>query len=377
MRSIQSQIQGAIDQLVESGVEQGVQVAVYHKGELVVDAVAGLADPTSGRAVTSDMPFWSASTGKGVTATVANVLVERGVLRYDLPIVEVWPEFGAHGKEKATLWHALTHSIGVPGVLPETTPEDLCNWEKMCTMIANEPLWWEPGTKTGYHAQSFGYIVGEIIRRATGKPISQVLREEVSGPLGVAGELFFGVPPSELGRLARMEEAPGSAESEMPPEMLAEIPFFRVVQGYTAAPMAAMPDAAFGNRPDVLTSDIPAGGTMTARAVARMYAALMDTVDGVRLVSPERLREITAPAITGDDVVAGFPTTRALGYNIGFWGPIDRPTLFGMAGSGGSAAYADTASRTAIALTRNRLTYTEYNTFNQVGEIVMRELGEM
>jgi CubicO group peptidase (beta-lactamase class C family) len=125
----------------------------------------------------------------------------------------------------------------------------------------------------------------------------------------------------------------------------------------------------------VLAADIPAGGTMTARAVARMYAALLGEVDGVRLVSPKRLREMTAVAISGDDEVSGFPTTRALGYDIGFYGPLDSPTLFGMAGSGGSAACADTASGIAIALTRNRVTYGEYSTFNQIGAIVTQALA--
>jgi CubicO group peptidase (beta-lactamase class C family) len=375
MSDMQKQVQHAIDQLVETGAERGLQVAVYRHGDLVVDAVAGVADAATGRLVTSDTPFYSTSTGKGVTATVVHVLVERGALSYDTPIVELWPEFGAHGKERATLRHALTHSIGVPGVPVDTTPEDLCDWQKMCASIANAKPWWEPGSRTGYHAQTFGYIIGEIVRRATGKPISQILREEVAGPLGVADELFFGVPTSELGRLARLEEAETSAE--MPAEMPPDIPFFRVVDGYTAAPPAAMPDAAFGNRADVLSADIPAGGTMSARAVARMYAALLGKVDGVRLVSPERLREISAVAISGEDAVVGFPTTVALGYAIGFYGPLDSPTLFGMAGSGGSAAYADTARGIAIAMTRNRLTYGEYSTFNQIGGIVVKALAEV
>jgi CubicO group peptidase (beta-lactamase class C family) len=374
MSDMQKQVQHAIDQLVESGAERGLQVAVYQHGKLVVDAVAGLADPATGRPVTSDTPFYSTSTGKGVTSTVVHVLVERGVFGYDTPIVELWPEFGAHGKETATVRHALTHSVGVPGLPVDTTPEDLCDWQKMCDVIASARPWWEPGTKTGYHPQTFGYIVGEVVRRATGKPISQILREEVAGPLGVADELFFGVPKSELGRLARLEEAESGAE--MPAAMPEDIPFFKVVHGYTAAPLAALPNANFGNRTDILTADIPAGGTMTARAVARMYAALLGKVDGVRLVSPERLREITAVAISGDDQVSGFPTTLALGYGIGFFGPLDSPTLFGMAGSGGTAAYADTASGVVLALTKNRVSTGEFNTFSHVGEIIMKAAAE-
>ncbi|MEV7967975.1 serine hydrolase domain-containing protein [Sphaerisporangium sp. NPDC088356] len=376
MSDVQKQVQIAIDQLVESGAETGVQVAVYREGRLVVDAVAGAADAETGRPITSSTPVFSTSTGKGVTSTVVHVLAERGVLGYDTPIVDLWPEFGAHGKQAATVRHALTHSTGVPGLPVDTTPEDLCDWEKMCAAIADAEPWWEPGTKTGYHAQSFGYIIGEIVRRATGLPISQVLREEVAGPLGVADELFFGVPESELGRLARLDEP--ASDFEMTADMLEGIPFFKVVHGYTAAPMAALPDAAYGNRADVLMSDIPAGGTMSARAVARMYAALLGEVDGVRLVSPERLREITSVAMTGLDEVAGFPGTKALGYNIGFpsLNASPAPTVFGMAGSGGTAAYADTATGVAFALTKNRVSAGEFTTVEQIGEIVKNSLTD-
>jgi CubicO group peptidase (beta-lactamase class C family) len=125
MSDAQKLVQEAVGQLVECGTETGLQVAVYQHGELVVDVVAGVADSSTGRLVTPATSFYSASTGKGVTSTVAHVLVERGALDYDTPIVELWPEFGAHGKENAT--HVLTHTVGVPGVPPDTTPEDLGN----------------------------------------------------------------------------------------------------------------------------------------------------------------------------------------------------------------------------------------------------------
>src|SRR5215510_7867838 len=143
MSDIQQQVQHAIDQLVESGAERGLQVAVYQNGRLVVDAVAGIADPASGRPVTSDTPFFSFSIGKGVAATVVHVLAQRGILDYDTPIVELWPEFGAHGKEKATVRHALSQSVGVPGLPKGLTVADMCNWEKMCAIIADAEPWWE------------------------------------------------------------------------------------------------------------------------------------------------------------------------------------------------------------------------------------------
>src|ERR687897_1680749 len=161
MTDIQKQVQQAIDRLVESGAERGLQVAAYRNGELVVDAVAGDADPETGRPVTSDTLFFSYSIGKGVASTVVHVLAERGILDYDTRIVELWPEFGAHGKESATVRHALTHTVGVPGILDGTTPEDLCDWDKMCAVIADAEPWWEPGPRVAYHAYPFGYIIAE------------------------------------------------------------------------------------------------------------------------------------------------------------------------------------------------------------------------
>jgi CubicO group peptidase (beta-lactamase class C family) len=369
MNDLQQQVQEAIDRLVESGVERGMQVAVYRRGEPVVDAVAGVADPTTGRPVTSDTPFYAYSVGKGATATVAHVLVERGIFGYDTPIVELWPEFGAHGKENATVRHALTHTVGVPGIPADTTPEDLCDWDRMCAVIADSEPWWEPGARTAYHAYPFGYIIGEIVRRATGKPISQVLREDVAGPLGIADELYFGVPESELGRLARLEDAEGSAEflAAMPDDA----PFFKL------GPRAVSPTAEFGNRADVLMADIPAGGKMSARAMARMYAALLDEVDGVRLVSPERLREITAVAFSGVDQIMGNPVSWALGYAIGRLGsdPQETSTAFGLGGVGGSFAYADSATGVTFALTKNRLT-PDFSAAEQIDQIVTKAVAE-
>src|SRR5215207_5720854 len=137
MNDIQYQVQQAIDQLVESGAERGLQVAVYRHGEPVVDAVAGVADPATGRLVTSETPFFSYSIGKGVAATVVHVLAERGAIAYDTPIAELWPEFGAHGKDKATVRHVLSQSVGVPGLPPGLTVDDLCDWDKMCAIIAD------------------------------------------------------------------------------------------------------------------------------------------------------------------------------------------------------------------------------------------------
>jgi CubicO group peptidase (beta-lactamase class C family) len=352
MSDIQDRVQETIDDLVASGAEQGLQVAVYADGELVVDAVAGIADPATGRAVTSDTPFFSYSIGKGVAATAVHVLAEQGVVDYETPIAEVWPEFAAHGKSAITLRHALSQSAGVPGLPQDITIDDLPDWEKMCAVVADETPWWEAGTKIGYHAITWGFLVGEFVRRVTGKKISQIAREQVAAPLGIERELMLAVPAADLDRLAVNEDAPvaqGQGDGQdwaMPPDS----PMMRI------GPWEAT-SAAYGNRADVRQADIPAGGTVTARGVARMYAALLGPVDGVRLISRERLERVSAVAASGEDQVFGFPSAWGLGYSLGQSQSNAHETqhVFGVGGAGGSNAYADRRTGTTFALTKNRL----------------------
>ena len=367
--SAQKQVQDAIDQLVDTGAERGIQVAAYREGELVVDAVSGVADPATGRLATSSTPFYNFSIVKGAASTIAHILVERGLFGYDTPVADLWPEFGAHGKQAVTVRHVLSHSAGVPQIPLDTSLEDLCNWDKMCSAIAGEELWWEPGTKVGYHAYTFGYIVGEIVRRTTGKPISALLREAVAAPLGVGDEIYFGMPAPEHHRLARLEDAPmppGFVMPEMPPDL----PMFK------AGPMWTVPSAQLGNRTDILSADIPAGGKTSARAIARMYAALLGAVDGVRLIPPPRLRQATALSMSGMDQVFGNPSSWALGYSLGRLGstPEESPTVFGIGGFGGSFACGDTATRVAFAITKNRLTM-DFSAATKLGNLVTAALS--
>jgi CubicO group peptidase (beta-lactamase class C family) len=367
MGDLQRQVQEAIDRLVESGTERGIQVAVYRDGQQVIDAVAGVADPASGRPVDAGTVFYNFSVVKGAAATIAHMLAERGLFGYDTPVAELWPDFAAHGKQAVTVRQVLNHTAGVPAIPLDTTVEDLCDWDRMCAAVADAELWWEPGTKVGYHAYTFGYIVGELVRRVTGKPISQVLAEEVAGPLGVAGELWFGMPASEHHRLAPLEDEPGAAEAaaQMMASLPPDLPMFK------SAPPELFPNAAFGNRPDTLAADIPAGGKTSARAIARMYAALLGEVDGVRLLTPERLAEATAISSSGTDEVFGQPTAWGLGYGIG--GPTGdaqaAPTTFGLGGVGGSFACGDTASGLAWAVTKNRIS-NDFSTSTRLGGLI-------
>ncbi|QEO14917.1 beta-lactamase family protein [Agromyces intestinalis] len=364
---------------IAAGTETGVQLTVFRDGRLVADVAAGTAEPRGARPVTPDTLVYSASTGKAVASTVAHVLVERGLFELDTPLVEFWPEFGAHGKQGITLRHVLTHSAGLPALPLDITVEQLTDWEWMSAMLAGAEPRWAPGERVGYHAGTFGHLVGEFVRRATGRPISQVLADEVAGPLGIADELYFGVPDRELPRVATLENDPqGHAIFTSLPD---QFPLFQ------AAPRQVVPDAVFGNRADVLTSDLPYQGTMTARALARMYAALVGEVDGVRLVSPDRLAALAAPALPGAiDEVTGAPAIWSVGYAAA-WPPASgsdasgdagvlrdvapgHPTSFGMGGIGGSGGWADPVTRVAVAVTKTRFNPVDASLMQQVTDLV-------
>jgi CubicO group peptidase (beta-lactamase class C family) len=259
-----------------------------------------------------------------------------------------------------TLRDVLLHTAGVPGLPADITVADMCDWERMCALVAAAEPWWPPGTETGYHAQTFGYLLGETLRRATGRPLSTLLRELVTEPLGVEGEVHFSVPENLLARVAT--QVAGPAHERPPPGSPAA----------RATPAAVMPDAAYANRRDVLTSDIPSAGTMSARGVARVYAALLGHVPGVRLVSPERLALMAAPAFSGVDQVMGFPTTWAYGYSPYRPGGVAgrAGSTFGMIGVNGSAAWADIDTGVAVAVTRNRFGAGDLTAAEAVGRIV-------
>ncbi|MFC6084773.1 serine hydrolase domain-containing protein [Sphaerisporangium aureirubrum] len=368
MSDLQQQVQDAIDGLVASGAERGLQVAVYRDGELLVDAVAGVADAETGRALTGDTPIYSSSTGKSLTSAVVHVLAERGVLEYDAPIADVWPEFAAHGKGRATLRQVLDFSVGLPAVPADTTPEDLVDWEKITAALADAEPWWEPGTKIGYHPQTFGYLVGEVVRRATGRRISQVLAEEVAGPLGIADEVFFGVPAEHLSRVAKLEAAGPPIDLDQLEAMMPT--FFKI------APRAVQLSPELCNRADFLGADIPAGGTVTARGVAKVYAALLGPVDGVRLISPERLKEVSQVSSQGVDEIFSYPTQYGLGYNLAR--PVATPPpgpIIGWPGAGGSLADADLGTGTALAITKVSFSPGDYTTVGVVSDIVTKALA--
>ena len=359
--ALQAKVQRMVDGLILSGREIGVQVAAYLDGTMIVNCAAGLADESNSAMVTPDTPFFSYSTGKGLTSTIAHVLVEQGKLDYDMRIADVWPEYARHDKKMTTLRHALTHEAGVPILPSYTTPEDFLDWDRMCRTIAGTAPVWEPGTRHGFHEWTYGWLIGEVVRRAVHRPIGWVLAEDIARPLHAEREMFFGVPPQDLPRVARLKDRNWDAALQVLSERIEN--FDRI------APPGVRPDATIGNRRDILRADIPAVATVSARAIARMYAALMGEVDGVRLISPERLKEITTVHTTGPDWAFGGDLPKTLGYvsQLG-------NTRFGWSGNGGSLAGFYPELGLALAITKNCLGTAEDDPMEGIAAVIHAEV---
>ncbi|WP_367125987.1 serine hydrolase domain-containing protein [Streptomyces phytohabitans] len=342
---VQERVRRHLDVLVASGAETGVQVAVHHHGRLIVDAVAGTDEPDgtgTGQPLTSTTPVLSFSTGKNVSAVLAHLLVARGLLGYDSPVTDLWPEYGARGKAATTLRHVLTHTAGLPAMPGDITPAELPDWPRVCAALAAAEPRWRPGSAMGYHAYTFGHLVGELARRATGRPPSVLLRDWIAAPLGLTGQLWFGVPAAALPRLARV----GQDARQWPP----------APEGGAAPPLAAWesrPSAALGNDERFLRADVPSVASASALALATVLDALLRGT----LVGAAQRAELAAPAFEGVDRVFGTPTRMALGFPLGRLGATAETgaTAFGWPGGGGSYAYADPARGIAFALTKTRL----------------------
>jgi len=338
-------VRAVLESLVQDTPEIGLQVAAYLDGKLVIDAWAGLADPAAGKPVDGDTLFMLSSTTKGVTATCLHLCVEKHGLSYDMPIVQVWPEFGAHGKERATLRHALTHQTGVPQTPVGYTPEWLPDWDRMCRGIADLVPMFPIGERTAYHSLNYGYINGEILRRVDGRSIAQFLQDEICAPLDIDGA-YLGVPDGELDRVAVLTDAP-PAPADYDARMVGEPAGSHVADAF--------------NRRAVVQASIPgSGGLFSARGLARHYAMLANwgELDGVRVLPEARIRAgIELQSVEWDEIYR-IRARRALGYRRGIdTGPLASPEAFGHVGGGGSFGYADPARRLGIGFAKNYFTY--------------------
>lgn len=340
-----AKVKAVLDELVKTGPEVGLQVAAYLNDKLVIDTWAGLADEEQKKPVDGETMFMLSSTTKGVTATCMHVLAEKHNLSYDMPIVKVWPEFGAHGKQAATLRHALSHQTGVPQTPIGYTPEWLADWDKMCRGIADLTPMFPIGQRTAYHSLNYGHINGEILRRVDGRPIGRFLQDEIIKPLG-ANSIYLGVPDSELHRVAVLKDGP-PAPAAYDARMVGE--------------PAGSEVGKYFNRPEIQRAAIPgSGGIMSARGLARHYAMLVNwgELDGVRIMPEARIRAgMELQSFEWDEIYLT-RVRRSLGWRRGSsCGPLASPEALGHVGGGGSFGYADPARRLGIGFAKNYFTY--------------------
>jgi CubicO group peptidase (beta-lactamase class C family) len=332
--------------------EVGAACCIYRRGRPVVDIWGGVADPMAGRAWARDTIQLVFSATKGATAICANRLLESGEIELDAPVCRYWPEFAAAGKAEIPVRWVLSHRAGLAAVDGDLTLDEVLAWDPVVEAIAAQEPNWEPGSKHGYHTRSFGWILGEIVRRVTGRSIGRYFAEEIAVPLGLA--FWIGLPVSERARCARVLPPVGGSESVA--ELLGATSLTARVMG-GPSDLFAYDD--MWNRPDVLAAEIPSSnGVCDARALARMYAATIGEVDGVRLLGPETVEAACVEQSEGPDEVILKPTRFGLGFSLPpMLAPGCGDKSFGHPGAGGSLGFADPEAEIGFGYVMNQMMF--------------------
>ena len=344
---VQGTLEAGFERVAEAFLENfashgdvGAACTVLLDGRPVVDLWGGFAEREPLRPWARDTIVIAYSCTKGATAVCANKLIEEGRVDPAAPIAEYWPEFAANGKGSITVEQALSHRAGLAAVDGDLTLDDVAAWDPVVEAIAAQAPNWEPGTKHGYHTRSYGWIVGEIIRRVSGVSPGRYFAREVAAPLGL--DFYIGVPEEVEPRVARMypEEMAPDVQSLVDSVLSDQSTFMgRVMSG----PSALFRYDDMWNTRRLRAAEMPSSnGHGDARSLARMYAACLAEVDGVRLLSDETVRRATRVLSDGPDCVIGQPLTIGLGFMLApTFPPGPGPRSFGHAGAGGSLAFAD------------------------------------
>jgi CubicO group peptidase (beta-lactamase class C family) len=343
--------------------EVGAAFCLYVDGRPVVDLWGGVADVATGRPWAEDTLALVFSTTKGVTAIAAHLLAQRGQLDLDAPVVDLWPELIGGGKERLTTRDLLAHRAGLPVVDGTITPEEALAWHPVVERLAGSTPQWEPGTAHGYHAITYGWLVGEVVRRATGRSLGTVVADELAGPLGL--DLWVGLPEAEEPRVSTLIGSDLNVSTIIGEEILASLPeeiralvrAFTDPDGVTQRALTITTPHLDWNSRAVHAAEIPAAnGIASARALARLYAACIGEVDGVRLLDPATVEDATRTQSEGPDQVLMIPTRFGSGFFLpSAFSPLFGETSFGHAGAGGSLAFADPEHRIGFGYVMNRM----------------------
>ena len=343
-------VRSALARNLDSGEELGASLVVDMDGDLVIDLWGGFRDearavPWSEHTITN---VWSST--KTVTSLAALMLVDRGELDVDAPVARYWPEFAANGKQDIKVRHVMSHSSGVSGLDQPAVVEDLYDWQKATSRMAAQAPWWEPGTASGYHALNYGHLVGEVVRRISGKPLKQFVAEEITGPLGA--DFQIGAAESDWGRIADVVPPP-----PLPFDLAALDPDSPTVKTLTGPFI----EAGIANTPGWRRADLGAvNGHGNARSVARVMSVVArgGEVDGVRLLSRETIDLIFHEQLNGVDLVLGVPLRWGIGYGLPQpealpWIPDEKICFWG--GWGGSMIVMDAGRRMTISYMMNKM----------------------
>ena len=359
--------------------EVGAGTALYVGGRKVVDLWGGWADTEATTPYGEDTLQLVFSSTKGPTALLAHMLAERGELDIDAPVAEYWPEFAAAGKADVPVRWLLCHKAGLPYVDRPMSLADALGWEAPVEALAAQAPLWAPGTAHGYHALTYGWLVGEVIRRVTGRSVGTFLADEVTGPLGL--EFWVGLPDEQQSRVApltnrgvrRRTAAPGapptSMEAEEAPTLVDTVEQFLGPDSLLIKALGGFVDESGGygltadgmfNREDVRAAELPAAnGVGNARSLARLYAAVVGTVEGSDrgpLLSSEQVERARELQTQGSDNVLILPTTFGVGFmTSSAMFPYGGATSFGHTGAGGSVSFADPTNGLGFSYVMNRM----------------------
>ncbi|MFJ4939456.1 serine hydrolase domain-containing protein [Streptomyces pseudovenezuelae] len=340
----------------------GAAVCVYQHGRPVVDLWGGVADPETGRPWTRDTLQLVYSATKGATATAAHMLAERGALDLDAPVAKYWPEFAANGKTDIPVRWLLSHQAGLVTLDQPVPLNKALAWHPMAAALAAQRPQWTPGTAHGYHGRTWGWLVGEVIRRVSGQTPGRFFADEIAAPLGL--DFFIGLPARERNRVSRMVyQRPAidlttvPAES-VPEELREQVAAWRDPDSFSNRAYAVTDPAAIDfDSPEVQAAELPASnGIGTANGLARMYAALIGEMDGTRLLTPETLESATKEQAGGKDQVMLIPSRFSTGYMLPTeTNPMIGPRSFGHTGRGGSLGFADLEHGVAFGYAMNNI----------------------
>ena len=350
------QVREAFAENFVSRRETGASISIALDGRMVVDLWGGWADKARTRPWTRDTIVNVYSTTKGLTAICAHRLAAEGRLDLDTPVAKHWPEFGANGKQRIAVRALLNHRAGLPAIRKPLVPEDLYDWQTMTDALAAEEPWWEPGTKHGYHALTFGYLVGEVIRRITGKSVGSYFRDEIVTPLKI--DAHIGLEARDDGRVAEMIGAPPPAPGEF--NLFAEAAKHpESVTAKTFMNPLVLSMAKVNSR-EWRGAEIPAAnGHTNGRALARLYGAMArgGEVDGVRVVEAREISACHTEESRGPDAVLLIPTRFSAGFMLSQPGEEMGPSAraFGHPGAGGSLGFADPDAKIGFGYAMNRM----------------------